>query len=176
MIKKSIGAFGLEMQQESRMSHWWHSFSFVCHCIVLVVGSICRTRSCRVQHSHHYHGHLCNQRKKMSVRTKPSHLQQKIRLEKKLAALAAYRMAKGLCRKCGGKWSRGHRCAASVQLNIIQEVWDLIDTNQPDLQDNDSRDTQLFMVLSVAALTGIEAPKTLKITGVCRIMTLGILN
>jgi hypothetical protein len=87
-------------------------------------------------------------------------------VEDKLAALATYRMAKGLCRKCGEKWSIGHRCVASVQLNIIQKVWDLIDTDQSDLQDNDSGDTQLFMVLSVAALLGIEAPRTLKITRV----------
>jgi hypothetical protein len=86
-------------------------------------------------------------------------------VEDSLAALAAYRMAKGLCRKCGEKWSRGHRCATSVHLNIIQEVWDLIDTDQYDLQDSGPEDSQSFMILSVATLSGIEAPKTLKITG-----------
>jgi hypothetical protein len=78
--------------------------------------------------------------------------------------LVAYRMAKGLCRKCGEKWSKGRRCAASVQLNIIQEVWDLIDPDHSDLQESNPKDSQLFMVLSVAALDGIEAPRTLKIT------------
>jgi hypothetical protein len=72
-------------------------------------------------------------------------------------------MAKGLCRKCGEKWSKGRRCAASVQLNIIQEVWDLIDPDHSDLHESNPKDSQLFMVLSVAALDGIEAPRTLKI-------------
>jgi hypothetical protein len=35
-------------------------------------------------------------------------------VEEKLAALAAYRMAKGLYRKCGEKWFRNHKCAESV--------------------------------------------------------------
>jgi hypothetical protein len=35
-------------------------------------------------------------------------------VEDKIAALAAYRMAKGLCRRCGEKWFKGHKCAESV--------------------------------------------------------------
>jgi hypothetical protein len=53
-----------------------------------------------------------------------------------LQALATYRMAKGLCKKCGEKWSRGHKCVDSVQLNIIQEVWNLIDDDSQSLQDS----------------------------------------
>lgn len=37
------------------------------------------------------------------------------------AALRAYRRAQGLCQRCPEKWSRDHRCAASVQLHVLQE-------------------------------------------------------
>jgi hypothetical protein len=39
-------------------------------------------------------------------------------------------MAKGLCRRCGEKWFKAHKFAATVQLNAVQEVWDLL---EPDL-------------------------------------------
>jgi hypothetical protein len=35
-------------------------------------------------------------------------------VEDKLAAPVAYRMAKGLCKKCGEKWFRNHKCADLV--------------------------------------------------------------
>jgi hypothetical protein len=38
-------------------------------------------------------------------------------------------MAKGLCQKCGEKWHKGHTCAAVVQLNVLQEMWDLFEQN-----------------------------------------------
>jgi hypothetical protein len=34
----------------------------------------------------------------------------------KIAALRAYRRARGLCQFCAEKWSRGHKCASSVPL------------------------------------------------------------
>jgi hypothetical protein len=40
-------------------------------------------------------------------------------VENKIAALATYRMAKGLCRKCGEKWYRGHQCADSIHSNVL---------------------------------------------------------
>jgi hypothetical protein len=40
-------------------------------------------------------------------------------MEDKMAALSAYRIAKGLCRKCGEKWGKGHKCADSVHLNVL---------------------------------------------------------
>jgi hypothetical protein len=54
----------------------------------------------------------------------------------------------------------------SVQLNIIQEVWDLINADSHSAQDNwepTAPGEQSFMILSVAALSGVEAPRTLKI-------------
>jgi hypothetical protein len=43
-------------------------------------------------------------------------------VEDKVNALVAYRITKGLCRKCGDKWHKGHKCADSIQLNVLQEI------------------------------------------------------
>jgi hypothetical protein len=51
----------------------------------------------------------------------------------------------------------------------------LNDTDQPNLWDNDSGDTQLSTVLPVATLSGIEAPGTQKITRVIQVVEILIL-
>lgn len=40
----------------------------------------------------------------------------------KLSALKAYRRAKGLCFKCGERWSQSHRCSANVPLHVVEEM------------------------------------------------------
>jgi RNase H-fold protein (predicted Holliday junction resolvase) len=45
--------------------------------------------------------------------------------DEKLSTLRAYRRAKGLCVKCAEKWHRDHKCPDSVQLHVLQEVFDL---------------------------------------------------
>jgi hypothetical protein len=86
----------------------------------------------------------------------------------KVATLAAYKMAKGLCRRCGEKWSKAHKCAASVQLNALQEVWNLLEPDlnleQPFCQSESDSD-QICLAISEAALSGKESPKTLKLRG-----------
>lgn len=42
--------------------------------------------------------------------------------EDKLSALKNYRRAKGLCFTCGERWSREHKCGATVQLHVVQEM------------------------------------------------------
>ena len=56
--------------------------------------------------------------------------------EARAAALCTYRRAMGLCYKCGEKWSRDHSCAATVQLHVVQELWELfqLDDDLPELQ------------------------------------------
>ena len=43
----------------------------------------------------------------------------------KLSALKNYRKAKGLCFKCGEKWSPGHKCQ-TVSLHAMEEVWEFL--------------------------------------------------
>lgn len=75
--------------------------------------------------------------------------------EEKLAALRAFRRAKGLCVRCAGKWSREHKCAATVQLQDVQELLELFNLEDTEeLQANSGADEQLFLAISKEALTG----------------------
>lgn len=47
-------------------------------------------------------------------------------VEDKVAALRAYRKAKGLCHTCGERWSRDHKCGPTVQLHIVEELLELL--------------------------------------------------
>lgn len=86
--------------------------------------------------------------------------------EEKMAALRAYRRAKGLCVRCAGKWSREHKCAPTVQLHVVQELLELFS-----LEDSEDGQTitepqeQLFLALSKEAVTGVEGPRTMKLQG-----------
>jgi hypothetical protein len=86
----------------------------------------------------------------------------------KMAALVAYRMAQGLCKKCGGKWHKNHKCADSAQLNALQEVWDIVDAElghgeHSTTTNSDSK--QCFLAISEVAVNGGQGPRTLKIRG-----------
>jgi hypothetical protein len=45
----------------------------------------------------------------------------------RVASLKSYRRARGLCDRYAEKWFRGHKCPNTVQLQAIEEVWDLLD-------------------------------------------------
>jgi hypothetical protein len=63
-----------------------------------------------------------------------------------------------------GKWNMTHQCAAFVQLNVLQEIWDLFEhADSESVSDRDQE--QLLLSISEAAVTGKEDPKTLKIRG-----------
>jgi hypothetical protein len=84
--------------------------------------------------------------------------------DEKLANLMAYRKAQGLCFKCGGKWGPQHKCPASVPLNMIEEVWQLLDDCSADITTNSSdSDPDKLMSLSDQAVKGTCATHTLKL-------------
>ena len=91
-------------------------------------------------------------------------------LDEKMAALRAYRRARGLCIKCAEKWSRDHKCPESVQLQVMQELYDLFQleeecTDEMVEPQQQSPSEQLFMSLSEAAVSGLEVPKMMKFQG-----------
>jgi hypothetical protein len=94
----------------------------------------------------------------------------------KLEALRAYRMAKGLCKICAEKWFKGHKCSPSVQLHVVQEIWDMLGPpNCESPADCTDTSSQLFVILSQAAGSGTEYSKTLKFWGYvagCQILIL----
>ena len=79
--------------------------------------------------------------------------------------------AVGVCRlehKCGEKWSRDHSCAATVQLHMVQELWELfqLDDDLPELQsDMEAPSDHLFLAISKAAVNGISAARTVRFSG-----------
>jgi hypothetical protein len=86
--------------------------------------------------------------------------------EERMAALRSYRKAKGLCIRCAERWSREHKCAASVQLHVVQELLELF--NMEDLEKLSSASDQqdfLFMAISQEAVTGTEGPRTMRLQG-----------
>lgn len=85
----------------------------------------------------------------------------------KMAALRAYRRAKGLCHTCGEKWSREHRCGPTVQLHVVQELWELMQeaSLETDPVDDDHSQGEEILAISVAAVNGLETPKTVRLVG-----------
>jgi len=81
----------------------------------------------------------------------------------KLAALKAYRRAMGQCFKCGDKWAHNHRCAPTVQLHVVQEIWELFQLSSEESES--SEHAELCMALSPEAISGKLTPKTLKLCG-----------
>jgi hypothetical protein len=50
----------------------------------------------------------------------------------RLSSVYAYRKAKGLCYKCGLAYSRGHTCSDTVQLHMVEELWQQFQLPQED--------------------------------------------
>jgi len=81
----------------------------------------------------------------------------------KMAALKAYHRAMGLCFKCGEKWVHNHKCSNTVQLHVVQELWELFQLHTD--ESVDPVNSESCMILSSEASTGQNTPKTLKLTG-----------
>ena len=78
--------------------------------------------------------------------------------EERWAALRAFRRAKGLCMRCAEKWGRDHKCAASVQLHVVQELMELfhLEDVSDDMSLSDHQE----------AIAGTEGPRTLRLNGI----------
>jgi hypothetical protein len=73
----------------------------------------------------------------------------------KIAALRAYRRARGLCQFCAEKWSRGHKCASSVPLQAMHELWEMlqVDMDSEVGSEESESDVQFQMLLSQEAVS-----------------------
>lgn len=54
----------------------------------------------------------------------------------KLTALKNYRRAKGLCFTCGERWARDHKCQATVQLHVVQEMVEFMHSSPESVPDS----------------------------------------
>ncbi|CAD6334022.1 unnamed protein product [Miscanthus lutarioriparius] len=96
---------------------------------------------------------------------------QPARLDDKLSMLRSFRKARGLCVRCGDKWVPGHKCAATPQLHALQKVWEMCqeyfsesDSASPQ-DDTPSPSSEMFLMLSSAAVSGQSAPRTMQFQG-----------
>jgi len=88
--------------------------------------------------------------------------------EEILNAIKAYRRAKGLCYKCGVKWGPTHKCAPQVALHVVEELWQLLqdpETMHKTALDTDSDSGEELMALSLYAVNGTDAPRTIRVLG-----------
>jgi hypothetical protein len=90
-----------------------------------------------------------------------------VQSEDKLATLRAYRHARGLCQLCFEKWARGHKCAQTVQLQILQELWELLQVDQEIVPVGECSEFeyQVHMLLSKEAVAMGGTSRTLKFLG-----------
>jgi hypothetical protein len=83
-----------------------------------------------------------------------------------MAALRAYRRAEGLCVCCAEKWTSDHKCATTVELHVVQELLELFNMEDIDrLSVSSTEHEQLFFTISCEAMSGLEAPHTLRMKG-----------
>jgi hypothetical protein len=91
-------------------------------------------------------------------------------VEYKLATLHDYRRARGLCFRCGDKWSRDHRCPEQIPLHVLQETWEICHGDDSEYADPDAEpdigaDHQCCVTISVAATQCVLAPRTIQFRG-----------
>lgn len=89
----------------------------------------------------------------------------------KMAALMAYRRAKGLCFKCGERWSHTHTCSATVPLHLVEEMWALALDEADDISvygkntGGTSEAGEQILAISSQAVQGSEGRKTVRLHG-----------
>jgi hypothetical protein len=81
------------------------------------------------------------------------------------AALRSTRRAQGLCIRCGAKWSRDHRCAKVTALDELLALFSPEDSIEEPIIEELPAQAKIQMLLSVAALSGESAPRTMKFDG-----------
>jgi hypothetical protein len=88
-------------------------------------------------------------------------------VDDKVAALHAYRRARGLCQYCAKKYSRGHKCASMISLQVVQELWEMLQWDQglDTASESSNTEHQLHLVLSQEALALGGSSKALKFLG-----------
>jgi len=94
---------------------------------------------------------------------------QKTASEDKWQNLKAYRRSKGLCFICGERWGREHQCKTNIQLHIVQEMIECMQS--PECNDSDFSDGEQnkqsgehLCLLSTAAMNPSTAgPRTMQL-------------
>lgn len=84
----------------------------------------------------------------------------------RMVALKAQRRAQGFCYICAEKWSPTHKCANTVQLHAVQEIFSLFLEAEEDANSaNELPADQQLMAISVQALQGSEHRGSMRMLG-----------
>lgn len=71
--------------------------------------------------------------------------------------------------RCAEKWSPGHRCSPTVQLHVLEEMWQLLEDNtQSSPVDAETTPTQESLSLSLSLVTGPSRRHTMQLIGECQ--------
>ena len=70
--------------------------------------------------------------------------------EDKFTALKNYRRAKGLCFTCDERYSKEHKCQATVQLYIVQEMVEFLQTRDDQTDNSDDMELNLMQLDNVS--------------------------
>lgn len=74
-----------------------------------------------------------------------------------------------MCFTCGDKWGREHQCKSAIQLHVVQEMINFMQTSEEVEEEFYDTETvapaphQLMMLSSVAINTGLTAPRTMQL-------------
>lgn len=90
-----------------------------------------------------------------------------------LQALRNYRRARGLCFKCGEKWGQDHTCPATVQLHVVEELFEMMGADASGLNDVCTDATQELETLCTISVHDLSekasntegAPSVLQLSG-----------
>jgi hypothetical protein len=89
--------------------------------------------------------------------------------DSKLAALKAYRRAKGLCFKYGERWNPNHTRSNSVPLHVVEEMWAITSQVAGEIEVDGSEsqlapeDEEVVLAVTIAAASGSENNKTIRL-------------
>jgi hypothetical protein len=75
-----------------------------------------------------------------------------------------YQRARGLYERCAEKWVHDHKCAATIQLHTLQEIWDFLNIDEPAEFAEDSPE-QLLLAISHDARMGSQSHRTMRFNG-----------
>lgn len=81
-------------------------------------------------------------------------------------SLKAFRRAKGLCFVCGEKWGLEHQCKTSIQLHVVQEMIESMQSNGSDTETESEQTTavqQQLMLMTAATSPGSKMAKSIQI-------------
>ena len=96
------------------------------------------------------------------------------RVSDKVDNLRAQHRARGECFKCGETYGPGHKCPSKVQLHVMEELWDAMQSQDSAVSDSDSehqpteptdKESDDCMKLSVQAATGTSSKESIKLQG-----------